>query len=129
MATTQTIGGNGTLFVGEDKIFEFECVDDPDLGAAATPIDMTGWVLLFDVRLKDTSVDPAILSKTPTLVGVYNVVRAVNTQRARVVVTDTDMNLFKQKTPPYRHSWKRMDDGVETVLSRGDFAPEKATAP
>ena len=127
MATTETIGGSGTLFVGEDKIFELELVNDPDLGDAATPIDMTGWALLFDVRLKDTSVDPAILSKTPAVIGVYNATRALNTQRARTSVTDTEMNLFKQKT--YRHSWKRMDDGVETVLSRGDFTPEKATAP
>lgn len=128
-ATTVTMGGigSGDLFVGEDKIFRFELVDDPDLGAAAVPVNMTGWDILFDVRIKDTSADPAILSKTATLTGVYNAARSLNTQRAIVSVTDTEMNLFKQKT--YRHSWKRMDDGVETVLSRGNFIPEKATAP
>lgn len=124
MATTVTIGGNGTLFVGEDKTIKLELLDAADI-----PVDMSGWTLLFDVRLKDTSPDPAILSKTPTITGTYNVVRASNTQRAVVALTDTEMNLFKQKTPPYRHSWKRMDDGSETVLSRGNFAPEKATAP
>jgi len=124
MATTVTIGGNGTLFVGEDKTFRLELYDAADPTVA---VDMTGMVLVFDVRLKDNSADPAILSKTPTLIGVFNAIRATNTQRAQVVVTDTEMNLFKAKT--YRHSWKRMDDGVETVFSRGDFTPEKATAP
>ena len=88
---------------------------------------MSGWTLLFDVRHKDTSSDPAILSKTPSLSGTYNAVRATNTQRATVVLTDTDMNLFRAGT--YRHSWKRMNDGSETVLAWGNFTPEKATAP
>lgn len=133
-ALTQTIGGNGMLFVGEDKIFKLELLQiELDSNgtpiapsASSTPVDMTGWTLLFDVRVKDTSAD-AILSKTPTVTGTYNASRALNTQRAVVAVSDTEMNLFKQKT--YRHSWKRMDDGVETVLSRGNFTPEKATAP
>jgi hypothetical protein len=125
-ATTVTIGGNGELFVGEDKIFDFECVDDPS-AESPLPVNITGWDILFDVRLKDTSPDPAILSKTASIIGVFNADRTLNTQRAIVAVSDTEMNLFKAKT--YRHSWKRMDDGVETVLSRGDFAPEKATAP
>jgi hypothetical protein len=122
MATTVTIGGNGLLFVGEDKILPLELID-----VDGNPVDMTGWLQLFDVRLKDNSPDPAILAKVPTLVGVYNAVRATNTQRGLVTFTDTDLNLFKEKT--YRFSWKRMDDGSETVLSRGDFKPEKATAP
>ena len=42
-------------------------------------------------------------------------------------MTDTDMNLFKEKA--YRQSWKRMDDGSETVLAWGPFTPQKATAP
>lgn len=131
MALDAPIGGNGTLFVGEDKIFELELLipyangDAPD--ASSVVKDMTGMTLLFDVRKKDTSNPPAIISITPTLVGTFNASRSINTQRARAVVTDTDMNLFKAGT--YRHSWKRMDDGSETVLAWGDFAPEKATAP
>jgi hypothetical protein len=131
MATTETIGGDGKLFVGDDMVFELELLvprtDGLPHDATSIVENMTGWVLLFDVRKKDTSPDPAILSKTPTITGVFNAVRSVNTQRAVVVVTDTEMNLFKQQT--YRYSWKRMDDGSERVLCRGDFAPEKATAP
>lgn len=122
MALDAPIGGNGSLFVGEDKVFKLELID-----ADNAPVDMTGWTLLFDVRKKDTSNPPAILSYTPSITGTFNSSRNVNTQRAVVTVTDTDMNLFKAGT--YRHSWKRMDDGSETVLAWGDFSPEKATAP
>jgi hypothetical protein len=124
MASESTIGGSGTLFVGEDKTIRFALpsADDPLVG-----IDMTGWTMLLDIRLKDNSAEPAILSKTPTLTGVFNPVQALNTQRAVVTLTDTEMNLFKAKT--YRWSWKRMDDGNETVLGYGNFTPQKATAP
>lgn len=122
MATTVTIGGSGTLFVGEDKTFRIEVLD-----VSGNPVDMTGWAILFDVRKTDKAPDPAIFSKTATVSGTFNSVRAVNAQRALVTLTDTELNTVKNKT--YRHSWKRMDDGSETVLARGDFAPEKATAP
>ena len=122
MALDATIGGSGTLFVGEDKLLKLELIDvDED------PVNMSGWTLLFDVRRKDSSAEPAILSITPVLEGTYNATRSLNTQRAVVTLTDTHMNLFKEQT--YRHSWKRMDDNNETVLAWGDFTPQKATAP
>ncbi len=123
MALEATIGGDGTLFVGEDKTFRLELIDK----ISSLPVDMTGWTLLFDIRKKDASPSPAIISLVPTITGTFASTRELNTQRAVVVVTDTDMNLFKEQT--YRHSWKRMDDGNETVLAWGDFAPQKATAP
>lgn len=111
------MGGDGTLFVGEDKEF-----------ALTLPgTDMSGWNILFDVRLTDKAPDPALLSKTATITGSYSSTPASNTQEAVVVVSDTEMNVFKQRN--YRYSWKKMDDGTETVLRRGDFKPEKATAP
>jgi len=121
MATTVTIGGSGTLFVGEDKLFRHETLD-----ANSLPVDMTGWDVRFDVRTTDASTT-VIFGKTASIIGVYNPVRATNTQRAIVSLSDTEMNTVKGKT--YRHSWKRMDDGVETVLARGPFVVEKATAP
>lgn len=122
MAAEVAIGGSGALFVGEDKTIRLELVDD-----AGLPVDMASWVMLFDVRKKNNSAAPALISKTPTLSGTFNSVRASNTQRGVVTLTDTDMNLLVAKT--YRYSWKRMDDASETVLAYGDFAPEKATAP
>ncbi len=122
MATTVQIGGDGTLFVGEDKTFTLET-----LNSSGVPVDMLGWTVLFDVRKSDKAPDPAIFSKTATIVGVFNVVRATNTQRAQTTLSDTEMNTVSGRT--YRYSWKRMDDGVETVLARGNFVVEKATAP
>lgn len=121
MALLVTIGGDGTLFVGEDKILELEVLDPQGL-----PIDIGGMVILFDVRKADAA-STAILSRTAVIIGAYSPVRASNTQRAQVVLTDTELNTVK--AIKYRHSWKRMDDGSETVIAWGDFTPQKATAP
>lgn len=134
-AVTYTIGGNGTLFVGEDKTFRIEVLtiefDENGVpiapSSSSVPVDISGWDIRFDVRKTDKAPDPAIFSKTAAITGVYNASRALNTQRAVVSLTDTELNTVTART--YRHSWKRMDDGVETVLSRGDFVVEKATAP
>jgi hypothetical protein len=123
MAVNATMGGNGTLFVGEDKIFKLF----PVLDVNGVPVDMTLWAIIFDVRQKDTSPDPALLSKSAVILGAYNVDPLLNTQYAQVVVTSNDMNQFKEKT--YRQSWKRTDTGFETDLEWGNFTPQKATAP
>lgn len=112
MATTENIGGNGELFVGEDKTIRL----------LMPGVDIAGWNILFDVRKTDKTPDPAIFSKTATVTGTFNV-----DQLASVVLTDTEMNTVKASN--YRYSFKRMDDANETVLARGNFAPEKATAP
>lgn len=122
MAIEVAIGGDGTLFVGEDKVIRLELIDQDDL-----PVDFSTWAMVFDVRKKDTSADPAIVSVTPYVSGAFNPVRALNAQRAYVPLTDDQLNLFRAKT--YRYSWKRMDPGFETVLAYGSFAPQKATAP
>lgn len=122
MAVETTIGGEGTLFIGEDKTLRFEVIDKSNL-----PVDLSGFTLVFDVRKKDNSPSPAILSKTPTITGVFSPSRSTNTQRVEIALSDDDMNLFKPQG--YRHSLKRMDAGNETVLAWGDFVPQKATAP
>lgn len=125
MAVESTIGGSGTLFVGEDKVLYFGplyLASDPTVG-----VDMTGWTMVFDVRKKDNSPD-AIVSISPlALTGVFNVDQSLNTQQAIATLTDDQLNLFQAKG--YRWSWKRMDAGAETVLGWGGFAPQKATAP
>lgn len=126
MAVESTIGGSGSLFVGEDKKLRFGplfSASDPTVG-----VDMTGWSMVFDVRKKDSSADPAILTRTDfTLAGAFNVLQASNLQYAELTITDDELNLFAAKQ--YRWSWKRMDAGGETVLGWGGFAPQKATAP
>jgi len=122
MAIEGDIGGDDTLFVGEDKTFILLVVD-----ADGVPIDTSGWVeVRFVVRKKDKSADPAIFDKVAARSGVYNVNPSLNTERWTVQLTDDDMNLVRAKT--YRYSWKLMDDGRETILRFGNFAPQQATA-
>lgn len=122
MAAEVTIGGSGQLFVGEDKTLVLELID-----TAGLPVNMAGWALVFDVRKKDNSAAPAIFSKTPTITGVFNAARATNTQRATVSLSDDELNTITNIT--YRHSWKRIDAGIETVVAYGPMIVEKATAP
>ncbi len=133
MSIAAQIGGSGTLFVGEDKVVELELLTPtsmvngvPLFDANSVPIDMTGWAVQFIVRLRDNAPDPPIFSKAAAVVGVYNAVRATNTQRATVQLNAVaDMETVKAKT--YRQSWKRLDAGNETVLENGPFVVEVAT--
>lgn len=122
MAIETNIGGNGTLFIGEDKTLRLEV-----LTADGSTIDISGWSMIFDVRKKDTSPNPALLAKTPNVTGVFNADRLANTQRAEVVLSDDDTNLFRPQS--YRYSLKRLDPGNETILAWGNFTLQKATAP
>lgn len=121
MATEVNIGGDSSLFVGEDKTFRHEVLD-----VNGIPVNLTGVNAVFDVRKTDNAADPAIFSKTPSVIGVYDSVRAVNTQRFEISLTDDELNTVRAQK--YRYSWKILDF-PETVTSRGDFTPQKATAP
>jgi hypothetical protein len=121
MANEQVIGGDNSLFVGEDKTFTLTVVD-----VLGVPVNIASWDILLDIRKVDASSTP-IISKPAAVVGAYDIDPLQNTQRAVVALTDDDMNLFKAQS--YRYSFKRMTDGNETVLAFGDFLPQKATAP
>jgi len=121
MATEVTIGGNGTLFVGEDKTLRLELLDP-----AGVPVNMATFTIKMIVRIKEPSPDPPILDKTATVSGTYSAVRATNAQRAVVTLTDTEMDALSGRT--YRHSWKRTNTDNETILSFGPFIVEEATA-
>lgn len=105
MAQTLTLGGDGSLFIGCHLTYRFAVPD------AA----FNNWAILFDVRTSDRAAT-SVLSKVATCDGPYAV----------VVLTATDMALRPRR---YRYALKRMDAGRETVLLRGDFCPQKATAP
>lgn len=122
MAEEVTIGGSGELFVGEDKTIRLELFLKSDPTVA---VDFSAWVTIVDVRSSDTSTT-VISSITPSMTGVFNAVRVSNTQRGLALFTDDELNKYKAKN--YRWSWKRLDEGSETVLAWGDFSPEKATA-
>jgi hypothetical protein len=116
-----TIGGNGALFAGEDKILALAAPTAPD----GTPVPLAGASVLFEVRTTDTAAT-ALLSKAATIAGTYATTRASNTERAIVSLTDTETATLTGGTV-YRHSWKRLDAGAERMLAYGFFYPERAT--
>lgn len=120
MANEATIGGSGQLFVGEDKTFVLELLDSSD-----APVNMTGWTIIFVVSARDAGTP--LFNITASVTGSFNASRVLNSQRASAALTSAQMDTLKAKT--YRHSWKRTDSGVETILAYGDFEVEKATAP
>lgn len=120
MAAEVQIGGDGAQFVGEDKTYVFEVLDK-----VGVPLNIAGKTLQFVVSKKDASVTP-VFSETATVTGSYNAMRVLNTQRASVVLTDTQLDTIKAGT--MRHSLKIMDY-PETVVVYGDFVTQKATAP
>lgn len=149
MALEQDITAEKRIFLGEDKRVEFPIYDQTDLtdeellaeiaAGTATPLDVSGWELLFDIRKKDNTADPAIIEKTTgspggiTVIGTWDASQSVNTQRIRVLLDDTDTYdptaspdvVVKKGT--YRYALKRMDDGSETVLVFGKFVFLQAT--
>ena len=116
MAAIATIGGNGSLFVGEDKSLRLEVVDTDGI-----PVDLTGWAVRFFVVSQGSKV---LIDKTASITGVYSATRSANTQRAVVTLTDTDMAI---DAGTHQQSWKRTDDGSETILADGDYIVERTT--
>lgn len=136
MAIEESIGGDQTLYVDEDKTFRLEVLvheDDGTYDASSVPVNITGWEIVLDIRAKDDS-QTQLLFETATISGTYNATRSANTQRAVVSVPDEDLHIFKGSNLPdgraktYRFSWKRINNGQKTVLRAGDWLPEKATA-
>ena len=136
------------LFLCDNIDLEFEILSDqpeldesdPDFESAArVPENVSGWDLAFTVRLKDTTPDPELIEKRTdaspggiTITGVYNPVRATNTQRVLVTIDDSDTDgdsVFEQRKKTYRYAVKRMSVGFEKVLVRGSLPFLKATTP
>lgn len=115
-----TIGGSdnddGRVFVGEDKTLTLTLKNYSNT-------DMSGWAVTFLVRPKVASTTTTI-TKSATISGSYSATAASNTQVATVTLTDTDLSIT---AGTYYHSWKRTDDGSETVLCEGKFIVEQAT--
>lgn len=120
MAENVAIGGSeNNLFVGEDKQLRLHVKD-----SAGVPVNITGWVVIFNVRDSDRS-SMDVLVKTASISGIYDADPDVNAQRAIITLSDTETLTLSARR--YRHSWKRTDDGQETVLAFGPFIPQRAT--
>lgn len=130
------------FFLGEDKVLDLTIFGPDDI----TPLDVTGMALEWNLKKTDKALDPGIITKGITalgvstgitIVGVYNVVPATNTQRVRVAFAsaDTDPDVTGLLATPYklkaavayRHSLKRKDAGNEGILTYGSFTFMQAT--
>jgi hypothetical protein len=117
-ALVDSVTGEG-LHVGGDFVVEYTDTDQ----------DMTGWALLLDIRKKDTSPDPAKLSKVGVASGAYNATPASNTQKFSFAVSDdeTAASIFSGDDWTGRYSIKRTDAGAEQVLRAGDVTVKRYT--
>jgi hypothetical protein len=86
-------------------------------------LDITGWGLSWKIkRSKDDDDDAALVTKTTsnggiTIAGVFNADKALNAQRATVVITDTDTDPLEPGNCYYE--LKRTDQGSEQVITFG----------
>ncbi len=104
MAISRAIGGNGELFIGEDKTLRFTVLED-----------VAGADLLFDVRTHDDA-PTFVLQKVPT------------TEGQRIVIVElsaADTRKFRPQV--YRYSLKLENEDAETILYWGDLVVQKAT--
>ena len=118
MATNITIGGDGALFVGEDKSLVLHVLDTDGV-----PVNISGWTITFAVRERLDA--PQVITKTATVSGTYSATLASNTQRATVTLAAADTLTWAAKT--YQHAWKRTDSGSATVLAYGSLVVEQPT--
>lgn len=151
MARALHITADHDVFLGEDKEIHFGPVyassglTDAQLAVliaagTATPVDASTWDLIWVLRRKDKTADPALIEKATgspvgiTVEGTFNASQALNTQDVVVALVDTDS--YDPTSSPavalragkYRHSLKRTEDGSETILAFGDFRFLQATA-
>ena len=83
--------------------------------------EITGWGLSFMIKKKLTDLDAAaLLTKVPSISGVFNSNPAINTQKASVAIADDDFLDAQNETVGY---WelKRTNPGAETRLAYGSM--------
>jgi hypothetical protein len=125
MAKESHILSTDGWFIGEDKLLEYEVLQEDE----ATPQDVTGWAMSWALKRNDNASDPPIISKTTvsgiTITGIFNAVRATNTQRVIITIIDTDTDALRAAT--YRYALKRTTEGFESILAYGNATLLKAT--
>lgn len=126
MAREFNITAADKFFLGEDKFVDFTIFDQDGV----TPLDVTGATLEWSLRKTDKADDPALLLKVPTVVGVFNLIPASNTQRVRLTFASSDTTYPTSGLKAnfaYRHSLKITDIGSENILSYGSMLFLQAT--
>lgn len=125
MSYESSISTTAHFFAGEDKILSYEVFT---AGSTTTMENVATFSLQWDLRKTQEGADPyraqgaVVLTKATggsgiTITGTHNAVRATNTQRVLVTIADVDT----ESLPGGRYvcALKRMDSGLESVLSHG----------
>lgn len=142
MAVEFNITATHKFYLGEDKVIDLTIFGQDGV----TPLDVAGLPLEWNLKKRDKDLDPGIITKGITaggvstgitIVGVYNVVPATNTQKVRLTFAsaETDPDVTPLLGTPYtlkaavayRHSLKRKDAGNEGILTDGSFTFKQAT--
>lgn len=118
MAKKTTLGGNGEVMVGDDLDVELEVLSR----RTGLPLDITGWTIVLVISLTNTTT--ALITKSGTVGGTYNAVRATNTQRCTFELLDTELDDLT--SGDYEWSARRTDAGSERVLAFGPLKIERA---
>ena len=109
---------SNNIFIGADKILEFEVLDADDL-----PVDVSAFTMAFAAGLPGST---AFIAKTSavgggiTVTGTYDAVRAANTQRVRVAIASANTSA-QRASRQYEYSLTREDAGYEDTLAWGAF--------
>jgi len=126
MSYESNIAATAHFFAGEDKLLSYEVFA---AGSTTVMENTAGFSLQWDLRTVQDGVDPlrgqgaVVLTKNSaisggiTITGVFNAIRGTNTQRVIVTIADTDTESLVGGR--YVCALKRMDAGLEAVLSHG----------
>jgi len=125
MSYESNISTTAHFFAGEDKILSYEV-----FAADGTTMENVSTFKMDWTLRRKSSASPfrgqgaVVVTKSTegtgpgiTVTGVYNATRGTNTQRVLVSIADTDTESLTGDR--YVCSLKRMDDGLEAVLSHG----------
>lgn len=142
MAIELNVTTSDKFFLGEDKVIDLTIFGQDGV----TPIDLAAMPLEWSLKKKDKDPDPGIVAKAITaggvstgitIIGVFNVIPATNTQKLRITFAsaDTDPDVTSVLPTPYtlkagvayRHSVKRTDAGNEAILTYGSITFLQAT--
>lgn len=126
MAMEFNITASNKFFKGEDKFVDFTIFSIDEV----TPLDMSGIPLSWSLKKTDKAADPGIIDKNIgsglTIIGIFSLIPASNTQRVRLTFVPADTAVVKAGVV-YRHSLKRTDTPNNNILSYGSFVFLEAT--
>lgn len=144
MAYNRDITADDKIFFDTNRVIEYRVWQgDPtteDIESSppsAVPEDVSGMTFGWTLR-KTPKASTVLIQKTMldgiSITGTFNADPAINTQRVRVALSDKD-TYDPDASPPvhikggnYHYALKRLDTGVETIVTWGKFTLLQAAA-